>query len=114
MDGVQALSGAEVKLPAIPPPPFVPGGENFPRPPVAKEVVRFAGDIVAVVLAPTREASVDAAELVEVEYDPLPVLVDPAEAVRDEVLLFEGSGDEHLRDPPPIDQRRGAVLAVVR
>jgi carbon-monoxide dehydrogenase large subunit len=92
LDGVQALSGHDVELPAVPPPPFVPGGENFPRPPVAKERARFAGDIVAAVLAPTRETSVDAAELVEVEYDPLPVLVDPAEAAKDEVLLFEEAG----------------------
>ncbi len=92
LDGVEVVSGAEIELPDIPPPPFVPGGEKFPRPPVAKEVVRFAGDIVAVALAPTREASVDAAELVEVDYDPLPVVIDPASAATDEVLLFEGAG----------------------
>ncbi|MFL5824273.1 MAG: xanthine dehydrogenase family protein molybdopterin-binding subunit [Solirubrobacteraceae bacterium] len=91
-EGVQVLAGSEIELPAIPPPPFVPGGEKFPRPPVAKDRVRFAGDIVAAVLAPTREASVDGAELVEVEYDPLPVVIDPAEAARDEVLLFEDAG----------------------
>jgi carbon-monoxide dehydrogenase large subunit len=91
-EGVQVLAGADIDLPPIPPPPFVPGGENFPRPPVAKDRVRFAGDIVAAVLAPTREASVDAAELVEVEYDPLPVVIDPAAAATDEVLLFEQAG----------------------
>jgi carbon-monoxide dehydrogenase large subunit len=91
-EGVQVLTAAEIELPAIPPPPFVPGGEKFPRHAVAPERVRFAGDIVAVVLGPTREASVDAAELVDVEYDPLPVVIDPVEAARDEVLLFENAG----------------------
>jgi carbon-monoxide dehydrogenase large subunit len=42
--------------------------------------VRFAGEPVAVVAATTRAAAVDAAELVEVDYDPLPVVVDPHQA----------------------------------
>ena len=92
LDGVQVLSGADVELSPVPPPPFIAGGEKFPRPPVARDRVRFAGDIVAAVLAPTREASVDAAELVEVEYDPLPVLIDPAEAATDAILLFDEAG----------------------
>src|SRR6202035_705387 len=92
LDGVEAFSAADLELPDIPPPPFVPGGEKFPRAPLAKDRVRFAGDIVAVVVAPTREASADAAELVEVEYEPLPVVVDSAEAARDETLLFEEAG----------------------
>ena len=91
-EGAQILTAAEIELPAIPPPPFVPMHESLARPPVAKDRVRFAGDIVAVALAPTREASVDAAEVVDVEYEPLTVVVDPAEAARDEVLLFEESG----------------------
>ncbi|HZU60646.1 MAG TPA: xanthine dehydrogenase family protein molybdopterin-binding subunit, partial [Solirubrobacteraceae bacterium] len=69
-----------------------PMDESFARPPVATDRVRFAGDIVAVVLGPTREASVDAAELVEVEYEPLDVLIDPAQAALDKLLLFEGAG----------------------
>jgi carbon-monoxide dehydrogenase large subunit len=92
LDGVEVLAGADVELPAIPPPPFLPGGEKYPRPPVAVDKVRFAGDLVAAVLAPTREASVDAAELVEVEYEPLPVVTDAVRAAQDDVLLFEDAG----------------------
>jgi aerobic carbon-monoxide dehydrogenase large subunit len=92
LDGVEAFTAADLGLPDIPPPPFVPEGEKFPRPPLGKERVRFAGDIVAAVVAPTREASVDAAELVDVDYDPLPVIVEPTESARDEVLLFEAAG----------------------
>ena len=47
------------------------------RPPLADGTVRFVGDIVAVVVAETRAQAVDAAELVIVDYDPLPVVVDP-------------------------------------
>ena len=47
------------------------------RPPLAKDKVRFVGDIVAMVVAETKAQAVDAAETVIVDYDPLPVVVDP-------------------------------------
>ena len=62
------------------------------RPFLASDTVRFVGDIVAVVLSETREGAVDAAELVEVDYEPLPVVTDIVEAARDEVLLFPEVG----------------------
>jgi carbon-monoxide dehydrogenase large subunit len=49
--------------------------------PVAQDEVRFAGDPVAVVLADTREHAVDAAEMVDVEYDELPVVTDMEKAL---------------------------------
>ena len=63
------------------------------RPPLADGVVRFVGDIVAVVLAETRAQAVDAAEMVIVDYDPLPALVDPEAALADDApLLFPDHG----------------------
>jgi len=44
--------------------------------PVAKDKVRHAGDPVAVVVAETRAQAVDATEAVEVDYEPLDVVVD--------------------------------------
>ena len=44
--------------------------------PVARETVRYAGEIVAVVAACDRYLAEDAAALVEVEYEPLPVVAD--------------------------------------
>ncbi|HEX6310787.1 MAG TPA: xanthine dehydrogenase family protein molybdopterin-binding subunit [Acidimicrobiia bacterium] len=63
------------------------------RPPVASDRVRFVGDIVAVVAAETRAQAVDAAEMVIVDYDPLPAVTDP-EAAADEgaTLLFPEHG----------------------
>ena len=56
---------------------------------------------MAIVLADSREASVDAAELVAVDYEPLPAVTDPEEAARDEVLLFPAVGtNTALRNPP--------------
>ncbi len=51
------------------------------RPPLAVGKVRFVGDIVAVVIAESTAQAVDAIELVEVDYDPLPVAVDPEAAL---------------------------------
>jgi carbon-monoxide dehydrogenase large subunit len=66
--------------------------ERWHRPYLASDKVRFAGEIVAVVLADTRERSVDAAELVGIDYDPVPVVTDATEALDGDVLLFEETG----------------------
>jgi carbon-monoxide dehydrogenase large subunit len=62
------------------------------RPFVARGVVRYVGQPVVAVIAEDRTLGEDAADLVLVDYDPLPVVVDPAEALRDEVLLFPEAG----------------------
>ena len=51
--------------------------------PVAIDKARYAGDAVAVIAALSRGAAEDAMELVEVEYEPLPVVVDPEAALAD-------------------------------
>jgi carbon-monoxide dehydrogenase large subunit len=58
------------------------------RPPLASEVVRFVGDIVAVVVAETRTQAVDAAEAVIVDYDPLPVVVDQEAALGEDAPIL--------------------------
>src|SRR6266702_2118897 len=58
-------------------------------PPLARELVRFLGEPVAVVVAATRGQALDAAEMVATDYEPLPVVTDPAAAVApDAPLLF--------------------------
>jgi carbon-monoxide dehydrogenase large subunit len=54
---------------------------DLPRPPLATDRVRFVGEAVAVVVGETKAAAVDAVELVEVDYDPLPAAVDPETAL---------------------------------
>jgi aerobic carbon-monoxide dehydrogenase large subunit len=53
--------------------------------PVSVDKARHAGDAVAVIAATSRGAAEDAAELVEVEYEPLPAVVDA------EAALAEGA-----------------------
>ena len=58
-------------------------GENFafaPQPLLAGEKVRYAGEPVALIVAETREAALDAAEAVVVDYAPLPAVTDPVAA----------------------------------
>jgi aerobic carbon-monoxide dehydrogenase large subunit len=50
------------------------------QPLLAWPKARFAGEAVAVVVATDRTVAVDAAELVDVTYEPLPVVVDPLAA----------------------------------
>jgi aerobic carbon-monoxide dehydrogenase large subunit len=51
--------------------------------PLATEEVRYVGDAVAVVVARSKAQAVDAAELVEVDYDPLPAVTDMEAALAD-------------------------------
>ena len=51
-------------------------------PAIAKDVVRYVGDAVAVVVAEDRYQAEDALELIEVDYEPLPAVVNPEEATQ--------------------------------
>lgn len=90
--GVQVFTAADLDLPVYGAPPFIGIPDAMSRPLLAKERVRFVGDIVAAVLAPTREASVDAAQMVMVDYDPLPAVTDMRQAATDEVIIFDEVG----------------------
>lgn len=66
------------------------------RPYVADTTVRYVGQPVAAVLAETKAQAVDAAELVVVDYDQLPVVVDVEQAATDAVVLFPDHGTNVL------------------
>lgn len=67
-------------------------------PVLAVDRVRFIGEKVAAIAADTRAAADEAARLVEVDYDELPSVFDPEEALRGEVLLHEP--DANYEDAP--------------
>ena len=52
-----------------------------PYPALAKERVRWVGDYVAFVVAETSHQALDAAELIEVDYEPLPAITSAVDAV---------------------------------
>lgn len=64
---------------------------KIPKPPVlplAQKTVRYVGHPVAMVIAKTAGEAVDAAEMVMVDIDPLPVLTDVYEAIKDDAPLL--------------------------
>jgi carbon-monoxide dehydrogenase large subunit len=79
-----------------------------PHPVLAQGKVRHVGDQVALIVAESLNQAKDAAELVEVDYEPLPAVVDPATAdkapaaVHDEVpnnVCYDwGHGDKAATD----------------
>ena len=60
--------------------------------PMVGERVACAGEIVACVVARSAAAARDAAELVDVDYDELPAVLDAKEALKDEVLAHPDKG----------------------
>jgi aerobic carbon-monoxide dehydrogenase large subunit len=66
------------------------GVPDTPRPPLAEGEVRFVGDLVALVIAEDRYVAEDAADLVDVEYEPLPAVVDYTRADVSEYLVHAG------------------------
>jgi aerobic carbon-monoxide dehydrogenase large subunit len=56
--------------------------KTSPYPTMAKDVVRFVGDALAVVVADTPHQAYDALDLIDVDYEPLPAVVDPETAAK--------------------------------
>lgn len=96
--------------------PFMVLNDACARPLLARGKVRFVGDMVAAVVATTRAEAVDAAELVEVDYEPLEPVVDPEAALADGApLQFEELGTNlaaGVRDPEDVDPLAGADVVV--
>ncbi|MFF5147571.1 xanthine dehydrogenase family protein molybdopterin-binding subunit [Streptomyces sp. NPDC013157] len=84
LDGVHAVFVAQDLNPGVHEQWYTLNGRedpDTPRPPLAEDEVRFVGDPVAVVVAVDRYRAEDAAELVVVDYDELPPVVDYATAL---------------------------------
>ncbi|MGZ0186884.1 MAG: xanthine dehydrogenase family protein molybdopterin-binding subunit [Alphaproteobacteria bacterium] len=64
--------------------------------PIAIDRARYVGEPVAVILARDRYIAEDAAELVEVDYAPLDVAVDPEEAMADDAAVLHAGHGSNL------------------
>jgi CO/xanthine dehydrogenase Mo-binding subunit/aerobic-type carbon monoxide dehydrogenase small subunit (CoxS/CutS family) len=79
----KALAGVRAVLVGADLPADVRVGRNMrDMPLLAREKVRFAGEKVAAVAAETADIAEQALSLIEVEYDPLPAVFDPREAMQ--------------------------------
>src|SRR6266516_6584974 len=63
---------------------------------LARGVVRYAGEWVAAVVADSRALAEDAAERIEVEYEPLPHVIDPEVALQNKILVHPAHGSNVL------------------
>jgi carbon-monoxide dehydrogenase large subunit len=94
--GVIAVYTAEdlglADRPAMPLPGQAFAVEGLSRPVLARDRVRFVGEPLAALVVEDAAAGFDALELVAVDYEPLPTVVDPEAAAGDEVLLFPDAG----------------------
>lgn len=109
------FTGADVDLPPFPadtgmsgPPPAA-----MARPHLAREIARYVGEPVAVVVTETRAQGEDAAETISVDYDPLDPVVDVDDALRDEVLLFSDAGTNITGTSGELDESLFADCEVV-
>jgi carbon-monoxide dehydrogenase large subunit len=93
--GVIAAYAAADLLDGVPdvPPMMAIINQDMAQPLLARDVVRFAGEPVAVIVTEQAYQGEDAAELVDVDYDPLPVVVNMSEAGQDGTqALFPAAG----------------------
>jgi carbon-monoxide dehydrogenase large subunit len=62
--------------------PGTPPMHEPPWPILAKEKIRFVGELIAVVIAESVNQAKDACELIDIEYDDLPAVVSPKKAIQ--------------------------------
>ncbi|WMM23379.1 xanthine dehydrogenase family protein molybdopterin-binding subunit [Tissierella sp. MB52-C2] len=79
--------------------PVLTGSIIKDRPPIARDKVRYFGEPVAVVIANSEEEAMKALNLIEVEYDPLPVVASITEALKpNATLVHENLGNYYCPD----------------
>ena len=92
---VAAYSGADLRDAWGPMPcawavtPDMKAPEHFP---IAIDKAAYVGDAVAVVVARSNAEARDAVDMVVVDYDPLPAVIDLEDALSDRVVIHEGLG----------------------
>ena len=89
-----------------------------PIPLLARGKVRFAGEPVAAVVAETRACAADAMERIDVDYEPLPALLQPRQAAGVGVVLHDGIDDNVLlrwaRSAGDVEERFRSAATTIR
>jgi carbon-monoxide dehydrogenase large subunit len=118
---VEVLTAADMKTAAVGnvsmPPPIM-GRDRWSqivpfRPALSGDVVRHIGEAVALVLAETTQAALDAAELVAIEYEELPAVTSAEAALHADApqLWPEAPGNVVIDWPGPVpDERNDAEV----
>jgi len=92
LDGRELAAGTNVLMAGLDTP-------NVPRRPLAFETARYSGEWVVAVVADTRAQAEDAAEEVDIAYEPLPFVLDAEKAMQEtSPLVHEAHGTNVLLD----------------
>ena len=70
----------------------LPGLDNYLQTPLSADIVRHAGEAVAVVVAESRYLAEDALDVIEVDYEPLPAVANVSDALTDAVVVHPANG----------------------
>jgi carbon-monoxide dehydrogenase large subunit len=89
---IAAFTGADLADVPLARPPMPNMNAEMKQPLLATDTVRYVGEPLAVVVTEQRYQGEDAAELVDVDYDELPPVVDMTGAADSETLLFPAAG----------------------
>lgn len=93
-------------------------GSNVTDYGIATDTVRFQGEPVVMIVAESARLVEDAAELVDVDYEPLPAMVQSEDALKDETILHEAVGTNHIFngvwDHGDVDQAFAEAAHVVK
>ncbi|MGI9612513.1 MAG: xanthine dehydrogenase family protein molybdopterin-binding subunit [Acidimicrobiales bacterium] len=93
---VAVVTAADVDV--FPPDGFAPQlGSIFAQPLLAEAKVRYVGEPIAAVIAESPAEAIDAAELVVIDIEPLPVVLELDDALEGSTLLFDDSNAPRLQ-----------------
>ena len=84
------------------------GRRLFDVPVLAEDRVRFAGERVAAVAAQDRDAAEEALALIDVEYEELPAVFDPLEALEEGAPILHPEVNSYIGLPKPLDKPSNA------
>ncbi|WP_051318185.1 xanthine dehydrogenase family protein molybdopterin-binding subunit [Cohnella thermotolerans] len=90
------------------------GEEIRDRPVIARDRVRYNGEIVAVVVADTEAEAMRAANLIRVRYEPLPVVNDPVEALRPSAPILHEKLAEYQKGEGVVSIPGTNVASIIR
>lgn len=116
---IAVLTGADWKelgwgdVPGDPPRKLRDGTTAYapPFPALVSDRVRYVGDCVAFVVAESRALAQDAAELIEVDYEPLPAVTDTASAPAGGVPLVWDEAPDNIAFVHQVGDRAAAYAA---
>ncbi|HZA24491.1 MAG TPA: molybdopterin cofactor-binding domain-containing protein, partial [Dehalococcoidia bacterium] len=86
------------------------GRRLYDVPVLAEDRVRFVGERVAAVAAEDRDAAEEALLLIDVEYEPLPAVFDPLEALGLDAPLLHPEVNSYFGLPKPLEKPSNAFV----